>query len=218
MRKLLVAVVLLLLLPGVASAGGGGGISHCAGFAAGTTVSMLDSCFNGTAHFAPPGTALTIENAGGLPHTFTAVDGTFHSGQVQPGEIFALTIDEPGVYEVFCSLHGTADGQGMAGVLVVEEAELSPVAAAVNTYAVDKAVVDDPVVVEALDRRISALESLEATSDRIWIPTASGLAIGLALAALLVSQLSRRRLDPPAIASWTGSGASDERGLRQAHE
>lgn len=201
MRKLLVAVVLLLLLPGVASAGGGGGISQCPGFAAGTTVSMLDSCFNGTAHFAPTGTALTIRNDGEIPHTFTAVDGTFQSGQVQPGNTFELTIDEPGVYEVFCSLHGTADGQGMAGVLVVGEAEASPVAAAVTTDAINEAVAeDDQVMVEALDRHTSAIESLEATSDRIWVPTVSGLAMGLALAALLVSQLPRRRLDPPATA------------------
>jgi hypothetical protein len=37
-----------------------------------------------------------------------------------------------------------------------------------------------------------------STSDRIWVPMVSGLAIGLALAALLVSQRSQRRLEPTA--------------------
>ena len=77
----------LTLIPGVASAGGGGG-SQCPGFATGTTVSMLDSCFSGTAHFAPTETTITISNDGELAHTFTAVDGSFDSGQLQPGETF----------------------------------------------------------------------------------------------------------------------------------
>ena len=202
MRRLLVAVAVLLLLPGAASAGGGGHISQCPGFAAGTTVSMLDSCFNGTAHFAPTRTALIIRNDGELPHTFTAVDGSFSTGQVLPGDTFELTIDAPGVYEVFCSLHGTAAGQGMAGVLVVGEAEPLPAAAAVNMDLLKKAVAeDDQVVVEALDRHTRAIGNLsaKATSDRIWLPMVSGLAIGLALAGLLVSLQSRRRLDRQAI-------------------
>lgn len=51
-------------------------------------VSMLDSCFSGTAHFAPTETTITISNDGELAHTFTAVDGSFDSGQLQPGETF----------------------------------------------------------------------------------------------------------------------------------
>lgn len=233
MRRILVTVALVLLLPGVASAGGGGDISLCPGFATGTTLSMLDSCFNGTAHFAPANTALIISNDGAMAHTFTAVDGTFDSGQVQPGETFELTIDEPGVYEVFCSLHGTADGEGMAGVLLVGEAEPLPVSAAINMDAIKEAVAeDDQEVIEALDRNTLAIGSLrvaqasmegmlegqittgdntpndpaivtvpvERTSDRIWVPMVSGLAIGLAMAALFVSQRSQRRFEPLAVA------------------
>ena len=81
MRRLLIVVAVLTLIPGVASAGGGGS-SQCPGFTTGTTVSMLDSCFSGTAHFAPTETTITISNDGALPHTFTAVDGSFGSGQL----------------------------------------------------------------------------------------------------------------------------------------
>lgn len=226
MRKLLTAVALLMMIPGVAAAGGGGDISLCPGFATGTTVSMLDSCFSGTAHFAPTGTALSINNDGLMPHTFTAVDGSFDSGQVQPGETFELTIDEPGVFEVFCTLHGTADGQGMTGVLVVGEAEPGPVSASLNVAAIKEAVAGEgQVVAEALDRQTEAIGNLsaaqgtlrrileeqipttdpvssaptivavpvESSADRVWVPMASGLAAGLALAALVSTHRSRRR-------------------------
>ncbi len=161
MRKLLIAVAVLTLIPGVASAGGGGNISRCPGFATGTTVSMLDSCFNGTAHFAPADTTITISNDGELPHTFTAVDGSFDSGQVSPGETFEITVDEPGIIQVFCTLHGTAQGQGMAGVLVVGEAEAPPVSAAVDIAAIKQAVAEeDEAMIEAIDRQAKAIANL----------------------------------------------------------
>ena len=119
MRRVLLLAGALLLIPGTAYAGGGGGGGICPGFAEGTVISMWDSCFSGTAHFAPAGASLTVSNDGGLPHTFTAADGSFDSGTLQPGETFELIVDEPQIVRVFCSLHGTAQGDGMAGVLVV---------------------------------------------------------------------------------------------------
>jgi plastocyanin len=136
MRRLLVSCVILMLMPGVAWAGGGHGTSACTGFGEGTAVSMQDSCFTGTAHFAPSGTTINVTNDGGLPHTLTAVDGSFDTGQVAPGSSVELTIDEPGIYRVFCSLHGTAQGEGMAGVLIVGEAAAGSVAAPSDTLAV----------------------------------------------------------------------------------
>ena len=226
MRKLLVAVALLMMIPGAASAGGGGDISLCSGFATGTTVSMLDSCFNGTAHFAPTDTTLLISNDGGMSHTFTAVNGAFDSGQIEPGETFELTIDEPGVFEVFCTLHGTADGEGMAGVLVVGEPVPGPVSAALNVDAIQEAEAgEDQAVAEAIDRQTQAIGNLSAAQaslrhsleehapvadsasaaptivtvpvesrpDRVWVAMASGLAAGVAFAALVTTHRSRRR-------------------------
>lgn len=228
MRRLILATVMFLLVPGMASAGGGGG-SICPGFASGTTISMLDSCFNGTAHFAPTGMALTIRNDGEFPHTFTAIDGTFDSGQIQPGETYQLTIDEAGVFEVFCTLHGTAEGGGMAGVLIVGEPVPQSFAATLNADVIREAVSEkDQVVVTALDRHSRTIQSLSASqdslkqaidtqmttgddavdeaaaisgiqvepaSDGIWVPMMSGLAVGLALAALLVARRPQRRFE-----------------------
>lgn len=123
MRRVFIASAVLMLIPGVAWAGFRGvDTSGCAGFNEGTEVSMLDSCFDGVAHFAAEGDLVTVSNDGSLPHTFTAVDGSFDTGLVDPGSSAEVTIDEPGVYRVFCSLHGTVEGEGMAGVLVVGDA------------------------------------------------------------------------------------------------
>ena len=162
MRKLLMVIAVFMLIPGVASAGGGGGeIPQCPGFATGTTVSMLDSCFSGIAHFAPTEATITISNDGELPHTFTAVDGSFDSGQVQAGESFELVIDEPGVFEVFCKLHGTAQGQGMAGVLVVGEAQPLPVSAQIDVDAIKQAVTEkDGPIIGAIERQSQLIDTL----------------------------------------------------------
>lgn len=171
MRKLLMAIVVLLVIPATAYAGGGGGTSRCPGFASGTTISMLDSCFDGTAHFARTDTTLTISNDGEFPHTFTAVDGSFDSGTLQAGETFEVAIDESGVFQFFCTLHGTAQGDGMAGVLLVGEAEPSPVSAAVNVAADRQAVAEEnQIFAETLDRQMGELNSensnVQAAIDR----------------------------------------------------
>lgn len=182
MRRLLLVLV-LMVAPGVAHAGGGGvDTSGCAGYSEGTTVSMRDSCFAGTAHFAPSGTPITISNDGVLPHTLTAVDGSFDTGDVGAGQSTELTLTEPGIYRVFCSYHGTAAGEGMAGVVVVGD-PATPVSAAGLTGAAPAGPVDsEPVVAEAPGSGI----------EGVVLSIAAGVAIGLAIAALLLA-LSLRR-------------------------
>lgn len=67
------------------------------------------------------GTLVTLATAGepvvwrdvsGI-HTVTATDGSFHSGQLRPGETFTRTF-EAGTYAYACQIHPT-----MRGVLVV---------------------------------------------------------------------------------------------------
>ncbi len=91
------------------------------------------------------------------------MDGSFGSGQLEPGETFELTIDQPGVFEVFCTLHGTAQGQGMAGVLVVGEAQPLPVSPPIDIAAIKRAVADeDLAIVEAIDRQSQQIDNLVA--------------------------------------------------------
>ncbi|HSK06715.1 MAG TPA: hypothetical protein VK990_04285, partial [Acidimicrobiia bacterium] len=186
----------------------------CPGFSEGTTISMLDSCFSGTAHFAPTGSPIVVSNDGALPHTITAVDGSFTSDELQPGETFELTFDQPGVFEVFCTLHGSANGEGMSGVLIVGEAVPQPMSAGLDIDSIRAAATEgDQAVTEALERHTAALASLSAAQASLrsgieelrsskegseqsrvtvpvepmsWpVPALSGLAAGLAGAALL---------------------------------
>ncbi|MGH8923124.1 MAG: cupredoxin domain-containing protein, partial [Acidimicrobiia bacterium] len=133
MRRVFLLIAILVMVPSVARAGGGGGsISLCPAYSAGTTISVLDSCFNGIAHSAPLGQTLTVSNDGQLPHTLTAVDGSFDTGQLQPGQTAALAFEEAGIYKVFCTLHGSVDGSGMAGLLIVGEPDPAFVAAPID--------------------------------------------------------------------------------------
>lgn len=178
MKRLAIAIALIVSIPGVASAGGGGGdISQCRGFATGTSISMLDSCFDAFAHSAPTDAAITISNDGFLPHSFTAVDGSFDSGTLEPGQDFELIVDEPGIYQVFCTLHGTAEGAGMAGVLVVGEPEPGPIAATLDTSAIREAVAEENrAVADALNRQAQTIGDLRATQAELKVSLERGVA------------------------------------------
>lgn len=171
MRRLLVATAMLMMIPGVAAAGGGGvDTTGCAGFGEGATVVMQDSCFAGTAHFAPSGTTITVDNEGQLPHTLTAVDGSFDTGSVAAGSSGEIVVDEPGTYRVFCSLHGTAQGDGMAGVLVVGEPDPEAVAAAPDTSAISSAVASETeAVVGAIENQEATLQAIDATQEELLV-------------------------------------------------
>ena len=168
-RALLVAA--FLLIPGVAYAGGGEiDTTGCPGYSEGTTVSMQDSCFSGVAHFAPSDTTVTIQNDGGLPHTLTAVDGSFDTGEVVSGASAQLTFDEPGIYRIFCAFHGTPAGEGMAGVVVVGEATPAAVAAPMDTGAIQAAVAEgNAVIVDEMQDQRSRLQTLLSNQARVML-------------------------------------------------
>jgi plastocyanin len=112
---------LLVLAATARPASAGGGYGTCAGFTRGATIAIQDACFQGTAHIVEPGTTVSVTNYGQVPHDFTAVDGSFSSGLLRPSESFRVTLDETGVIPFYCTLHGSASGNGMAGVLFVEQ-------------------------------------------------------------------------------------------------
>ena len=120
-RSVLFMVMLMLLIPGLARGGGGGHAGACGAFSEGAELVMEDSCFDGVAHFAEVGETVTVRNEGRIPHTVTAVDGSFDSGVLDAGETFEVPMSEPGAIRVYCTLHGTTDGEGMAGVVIAEQ-------------------------------------------------------------------------------------------------
>jgi plastocyanin len=66
------------------------------------------------------GTTITWKNDGAKPHSATAVDKSFDTAIFQPGEAKSATFDAPGTFKYFCQLHGTPDGNGMVGTVIVE--------------------------------------------------------------------------------------------------
>lgn len=90
-------------------------------------VRMLDFEFGPTSLTIPAGTTITWVNLGQSLHsaTFgvpvTRGGAPFDTNLLASGDQSSFTFDTPGTYPYFCKLHGTLDGQGMAGVIVVTE-------------------------------------------------------------------------------------------------
>lgn len=61
------------------------------------------------------GTDVTWTNTDDIIHTTTAEDGTWDSGDMDPGDEFTFTAEEPGTYPYICTIHPS-----MTGELVVE--------------------------------------------------------------------------------------------------
>ena len=53
-------------------------------------------------------------------HNVVADDGTFNSGEATDGGTFSHTFTEAGEFPYYCSVHGSAGGNGMAATVVVE--------------------------------------------------------------------------------------------------
>ena len=87
-------------------------------------VAALDDYFDAVVLRVPVGTEVEWVNFGRNPHTVTADDGSFDSGDMQNGDEFSWTFDEPGIYPYYCLYHGAAGGVGMAGMIVVGDVPL----------------------------------------------------------------------------------------------
>jgi hypothetical protein len=86
---------------------------------------MLDNTFSISEIRVPVGGEVTFVGAGRNPHNAVAADGSwstessFGSLQQMDGDAATVRFDQPGEYAFFCTLHGNAEGSGMAGRLVV---------------------------------------------------------------------------------------------------
>ena len=98
------------------------------------TVSIQDFSFNPGQITVAPGTTVTWTNEGPSPHTTTADDGSWDSGELQQGEDFSFTFDEPGTYTYHCSIHpdmtASVKVSGGGGTSSSASASMSPSASA----------------------------------------------------------------------------------------
>jgi plastocyanin len=85
-------------------------------------VSVQDDVFVPSRVVVDAGGTVVWQHAGQRPHTVTASDGSFDSGNLETGDSFSRTFSQPGEYPYYCRFHGSASGQGMAGVVVVQGA------------------------------------------------------------------------------------------------
>ncbi len=66
------------------------------------------------------GTEVEWRMEGDNPHNVFASDGSWESPiTMTRGQVFRRTFTEPGVYPYFCTFHGTPEGDGMAGYVIV---------------------------------------------------------------------------------------------------
>ena len=85
-------------------------------------VESLDNTFRAENIQVAPGTTVTWTNEGRNEHDVLPVEGDDWGAEVedfQPGDVYEHTFDEPGVYDYYCSIHGTTTA-GMVGSVVVE--------------------------------------------------------------------------------------------------
>lgn len=89
------------------------------------TVRMFDNRYEYKEIRIPVGGTVTWLGGGRNPHNASDADGAwttetvFGSLDQYDGDAATLTYDQPGVYTFFCSYHGNAEGEGMAGILIV---------------------------------------------------------------------------------------------------
>jgi plastocyanin len=91
----------------------------------GTTAAIqsLDNTFRAPDVQVKPGTTVTWTNEGRNEHDVLPVEGGAWGVEVedfQPGDSYEHTFTEPGVYDYYCSIHGTTTA-GMVGTVVVAE-------------------------------------------------------------------------------------------------
>ena len=119
-RRILVAIVAVLTLVSCGGSEGGDSIEGDD-----VVVEMYDNRFQYTEIGIPVGGSVTFVGAGRNPHNAMAAgeewstERVFGSLEQFEGDEALLTFDEEGTYTFFCTFHGSAEGDGMAGVLTV---------------------------------------------------------------------------------------------------
>ncbi len=89
------------------------------------TVRMFDNRYEYTEIRISVGGTVNFLGAGRNPHNTVAADGSWSTEEVTgtleqyEGDEAVITFTEAGEYPFFCTFHGNAEGDGMAGTVIV---------------------------------------------------------------------------------------------------
>jgi plastocyanin len=87
----------------------------------GPSVLMKDFEFTPKEIKVKVGTTVSWMNTGTAAHSATAIDKSFNTRNLQPGETKSVTFSTPGTFVYHCVLHGNPDEKsGMIGTVIVE--------------------------------------------------------------------------------------------------
>ena len=90
-------------------------------------VEMLDNFYARNSIRVPAGTRVRFSNGGRAVHNAFASNGAWQTPlTLQPGQAATVVLGRPGVYRFYCTFHGTKDGVGMAGTVVVGDVPYNP--------------------------------------------------------------------------------------------
>jgi plastocyanin len=78
---------------------------------AGNQVTIQNFSFGPGALTVSAGTTVTWTNSDSVTHTVTAMDRSFDSSNLKPGEQFSFRFDTPGTYTYHCTIHPFMTGQ-----------------------------------------------------------------------------------------------------------
>lgn len=102
---LVLGVVLAACGGGSTSSSSDGGTAGGGGATSGTDVTITGFAFSPATLSVAVGDTVTWTNEDSAPHTVTADDGTFDSGNLATGETFTQTFDTAGTYDYHCTVH-----------------------------------------------------------------------------------------------------------------
>ena len=98
-------IVLAIVMSGVAFLLPAGSASAQDAGVGDAQVNVVDFAFEPSSVTIPAGATVTWTNTGSRPHTVTADDGSFDSGNLAPGESFTHTFTEAGSISYHCNYH-----------------------------------------------------------------------------------------------------------------
>ena len=125
MKNRFLAPVVAGVIVIAACGGGDGGGESISG--TDVVVDMFDNRFEYTEIEIPVGGSVTWVGAGANPHNAVeaneewSTETVFGSLDQLEGDEAKLTYDTAGTYVFFCTYHGNAEGNGMAGTLIVTD-------------------------------------------------------------------------------------------------